>query len=437
MSVGVGRSFAGDGPGKPLSQEPPAIEAEPEVIAASPAPDMEQGSVVAEDGDCDDFCGMPICSPPGRFWLRGDYLMWWTNGQRLPPLVTTSPQGTPRQQAGVLPDATILYGNDTVNNDGRSGFRSTLGVWLGPCHMWGVEFDYFNLGERDNSFARSSTGDPILARPFFNVQTNQLASELVAYPGVAEGTISADAKDYFHSAGVTLTYNVCAGDSCCDSYCEDPCDDVCLPPTLFCCRTDLLVGFRYYNLSDQVGIHETLRDVDPQSPIINTVFDIRDNFDARNDFYGTELGLRTKIYRGRWSLDLLGKIAVGNNHQTITIDGQTVITAPDQPTQTFDTGLMAGPSNSGTFQRDVFTMIPQLGIELGYQVSCHWRAFAGYNILYWGNVSRAGDQIDLNLDPRNFPPTSPTNPGLPFPAFAGRTDSFWAQGVNVGAEYRF
>lgn len=84
------------------------------------------------------------------------------------------------------------------------------------------------------------------------------------------------------------------------------------------------------------------------------------------------------------------------------------VTAPSQPTQTYDADTLAVGSNSGIHQSDAFTMIPQLGIELGYQVNCNWRAYVGYNILYWDRVSRAASQIDLNLDPRNFPPIART-----------------------------
>ena len=73
-----------------------------------------EGPPVAEDDQCQcqDFCGTAFCGPPGRVWLRADYLMWFTTGTRLPPLVTTSPQGTPANQAGVLgaPGTTILFG---------------------------------------------------------------------------------------------------------------------------------------------------------------------------------------------------------------------------------------------------------------------------------------------------------------------------------------
>jgi hypothetical protein len=438
--VGAGRSVAAGGPERlqPIPQQSPST-AQPPVNGQPQASPFQEDSSVGEEDEGAEFCGLPVCSPPGRFWLRADYLMWWTSGTQLPPLVTTGPQGTPVSQAGVLPGSTILYGDRTISDDGRSGFRTTLGMWLDACHVWNLEFDYLSLGERANSFSRSSTGDPILARPFFNVQTNAQASELVAYPGVVEGTVSVDAKDYFQSAGVLVSYNLCSGNSCGDSCgscgdscgsCGDSCEAACGPPSLYCCRTDLLVGLRYYNLSDRVGIHESLRQIRPEA-----TFDIHDNFNARNDFYGSEVGLRSQIYRGRWSLEILTKIALGNTHETVTIGGQTVVTAPEQQTQTYGDGVFAGPTNSGTYQRDVFAMIPQLGVELGYQVNCHWRAYVGYNVLYWGCVSRAADQIDLNLDPRNFPPVLPD--GLPFPAFAGRTSCFWAQGVNVGTEFRF
>ena len=101
---------------------------------------------------------------------------------------------------------------------------------------------------------------------------------------------------------------------------------------------------------------------------------------------------------------------------------------------------LANPANIGTYyERDAFTMIPELGVDLGYQVNCRWRAHLGYNILYWGCVSRAADQISLYVDPRNVPSSSAYNPAaaLPFPQFPDKTACFWAQGMNAGAEFRF
>ena len=435
LCMGVAQAVAADAPLEPVAEPSPAMAQPP--ATDQPEASAYQDNVLDDEADYDDeayyedeeaeFAGLPLCSPPGRFWLRADYLMWWTNGVQLPPLVTTSPQGTPVAQAGVLgqPGTTILYGNQTIGNDMRSGFHTTVGMWLDPCHIWDLEFDYLSLGERANGYSRTSTGDPILARPFFNLQTNQQSRQLVAYPGVVEGTVSVDAKEYFQSAGVSLSYNLCACDSC-----YDPCMEVSGPPLLYCCRTDLLAGYRYYGLSDSLVIHENLSQATPPA-----IFDIQDSFRADNAFHGAEIGLRTKIYRGRWSLQVLTKVALGNTHSTVTIDGQTIIASQGQASQTYNAGILAGYTNSGIFQRDSFTVIPQLGFELGYQWGRHWRTFVGYNVLYWGCISRAADQIDLNLDPRNFPPPQPG--GLPFPAFPGDTSCFWAQGVNLGAEFRF
>ncbi len=49
--------------------------------------------------------------------------MWWTNGTELPPLVTTSPNGTNAALAGVLGavGTNVLLGAETIGNDMRSG----------------------------------------------------------------------------------------------------------------------------------------------------------------------------------------------------------------------------------------------------------------------------------------------------------------------------
>src|SRR5262245_59838201 len=39
---------------------------------------------------------------PGRIWVKEEYLLWWTRGQLFPPLVTTSPLGTPLATAALL-----------------------------------------------------------------------------------------------------------------------------------------------------------------------------------------------------------------------------------------------------------------------------------------------------------------------------------------------
>ena len=418
------------------SGETPTTETEP--ITHDPS--------VASEPCTDDSCsfeGVPLCSPPGRYWVRSDWLMWWTSGMRLPPLVTTSPQGTPQTQAGVLwqPGTSVLFGNSTVLNESRSGVRLRFGGWLDDCHRWGLEGDWMTLGGGKINYLNTSNGDPILARPFYNVETGAQDSQLKAYPGVVTGTVSVLGNDYFESVGMDLRYNLCCsscGCNSCGGTCGDTCDNSCDNSETcgscdsryqYYCRTDLLFGYRNYLLGDNLTIGEDIVDS-------NTLarFQITDRFSTRNEFHGGEIGLNTELRRGRWSLGLLAKMAIGNTHQTVMIDGTTIITSGAQ-SRTLGGGIYAVDSNSGIYSQNEFTVIPQLELEVGYQLTKRLRTFVGYNMLYWASVMRSGDQIDLNVDPRNFPPA--VAGALPYPAYQARQTNFWAQGINVGAEYRF
>jgi hypothetical protein len=130
-------------------------------------------------------------------------------------------------------------------------------------------------------------------------------------------------------------------------------------------------------------------------------------------------------------------MAFGNNHQTTVINGTTTITnGPD--VLNFSEGAFALATNSGVHPRDEFVVIPQLGVEMGYQLTCRCRAYLGYNLIYWSPVMRAGDQIDLNIDPHNFPGGTPLPGGAShFPQYLARESNFWAQGINLGTEIRF
>jgi hypothetical protein len=431
-------------------------------LIATPTPSEDNNQIDATEVSstieepCDNgctYCGVPLCSPQGRLWVRGDWMMWWTKGVDMPALVTTSPQGTSQDQAGVLgqPGTTVLFGDSTVYNDGRSGVRITIGGWLDNCHRWGLEADWLTLAGKSIGYEQSSTGNPILARPFFNVQdvyfdteTEQFETQvpaedaqLKAYPGVVTGSVTVSGGDYFESVGAALRYNL----SCCP--CEEPCVDECDagcggcgscdPLRMYYTRTDLLLGYRNYLLGDNLNIHEDIFDVQRDAR-----FQITDVFNARNEFHGTEIGLNTELRRGRWSLGLLAKMAVGNNHQTVRINGSTTITNAAGDVATYPAGIYAVGTNSGIYTRDQFLVIPQLNLEMGYQLTCRLRTFVGYNLIYWAPVMRASDQIDRNLDPRNFPPPDPTQgPATPFPQYLGKCTNFWAQGVNVGAEVRF
>jgi hypothetical protein len=305
----------------------------------------------------------------------------------------------------------------------------------------GIEAEYYFLGQRQDVFDQYPRNDQvIISRPFFDINPRnpntgvplnipgQQAAELVSFPNVLFGRVTVDYHDYFDSAGIWGRYNLYCCDPC--NSC-DPCDP-CNAPTR---RVDLIAGYRYYRLSDSVEIREDLVS-GPAGTVPRTGFFIEDSFRARNEFHGGEIGLISQIASGRWTFELLTKVALGNTHQEMVINGLTIERAPNgQQTRFNNLGILAGPSNVGTYTRDEFAAIPQIGLDAGYNWNRHVKTFLGYNLVYWGTVLRAGEQIDLRVDTGNFP--QPITPSLPFPSFLGQTNSFWAQGLNLGMELQY
>jgi hypothetical protein len=80
-----------------------------------------------------------------------------------------------------------------------------------------------------------------------------------------------------------------------------------------------------------------------------------------------------------------------------------------------------------------------VGINVGYQLTEHLRAFVGYSFLYWTHVARPGDQIDRAVNPTQLPlsTTAPQLTGPARPAPVLRDTDFWAQGISFGVEFRY
>ncbi|MFO0912129.1 MAG: BBP7 family outer membrane beta-barrel protein [Pirellulales bacterium] len=380
---------------------------------------------MSPSSDCATCASCP-CGPPGRLWVRGDYLMWRMEGMNTPPLLTTSPAGTSRNQAGVLGvnGTDILFGNSPILDSNRNGGRFVVGAWCDQCQWMGIEGEYFFLNQEDETTSFTSTGSPILARPFFNALTNQQDSELVAYPGVMGGTATFDASSQMISASPRFRINLC-----CEKFNIDPCQVA--PYQGF--RFDVLLGYRYVYLDESLGIREQLNTLQTSTNPAG-FFDVQDRFDTTNTFNGGEIALAWEGYRGPWSMDVLTRLALGNNQRDVTINGSTTRTVQGI-TQTNPGGLLALPSNIGTYTNDDFSLIPELDLNLGYALTPRLRLIVGYTLLYWTNVVRPGDQIDVEVNPNLIPPAS--NVGPRNPAFVLHDTNLWVQGLNLGFDFHW
>lgn len=353
-------------------------------------------------------------------WGKADFLLWWTRNPHVPLLATTGLVTGTRQGAVGAEGTSALYGGGNVDFRDKQGGRFSVGLGLDRDVPIEVELGYFFLNARTTGFAATSVGvpltarPPVLARPFFNALTNQSDSSVIAYPGVSDGALVVGADSFFQGGEANFAA-------------------VLWKQQKF--QLSLLAGFRYLDLNESLHTDEYDSIIDPKVAFGGSNIRVTDAFATQNRFYGGQIGMRGGFQMKRWTVDMVGKLALGDTHQNLQIQGNTTI----NNTPFANSGFLALASNSGTYQRDVFAVVPEVGINLGFKFTDHIQASLGYSFLYWSRVVRPGDQIDLGLN-QNLIPTSATfgNAGGPArPAVSFRETDFWAQGVNFGLELRF
>jgi hypothetical protein len=324
------------------------------------------------------------------------------------------------------PGTTVLFGGSDVDNQVRSGGRFTAGLWLNDGQTVGLEGNYLFLGSRSVPFDRTSSGGPgsgIIARPFFDVMNGAPDAQLVAFPGIAGGDIHVSSSSRLQGAELNLLSNQSNNGS---GY-----------------SVSLLAGFRYLQLDEGLGIAESCHvnaDLPTGRPLFGgSTIAIADQFDTHNYFYGGQVGARVESYWGRFFVNVLGKVALGDTQEIVDIHGSTAITSPAGTTVGYPVGFLALASNSGRFTRDEFAVVPEIGIDVGWQITTHLRASVGYTFLYWSSVARPGDQVDEGLSGTQLPTDTRFNPGSgpARPTVLLRSTDFWAQGINFGMEFRY
>lgn len=398
-------------------------------------------------GSCGPDCGCSMCGelPSGRAWrpaltlslpqdgwISFEGLTMWTDGMGVPPLVTTSPQGTPFTDAGVLtrPGTQTLYGGENVLRGSTDAWRLNFGFWLDRCHTWGVGADYIELDRRNETFSATSTGDPILARPFFNTLTGREDSELVAFNNGTTiqltGTVTVNSYSELAGGGFYVRRMMCCDEGCSQGlFCG--CNEH------YCSRKEFRVGYRYLELNEAVTIGEDL----VNSGAINRGrFDITDAFKTTNQFNGIDLAWSQRVTRNYWTFEAMVHLGVGNTNQNVVVAGQTTIVDENGTSTAYDEGILALSTNSGTYEQDQFAVLPEINLTLGYQLTDHIRATLGYTGIYWSNVVRPGQHIPTMANPDFFPPVI-TSTGDPRPLFAFDTTDYWAHGLSYGIEYRW
>jgi hypothetical protein len=423
--------YVGQQPVIPMSKAPP-------FVALSPADD---GAPLIGLPPLDGPLGTDAVPPPhdhplqyrpnqDHCWISAQYVMGFFRQQHLTtPLVTTGSLTDISPGALGSPGTAILFG-DSIDPGMFSGVRLGAGFFMDNSGQFSLDGEGLYFAPKHDRFARNSdpTGVPLITRPFFNVLTGTNAAFFDAFPATAAGGVAIDSRTQFWGYEVNTRYHCCLSEHC---------------------KVDFLFGYRQLRLDDDLKIDDTVMPLVPGAltfrgmllPATSTLTDF-DSFRTTNNFYGLQLGTRF-----RWESDWLfvsafGKVGLGATVQRVTINGQTTVSDPVTGIASAEGGILALPSNIGSFRRTNFGIVPEGGLNVGLNVTPHVRLTAGYSFLLWNQVVRPGNQISPSINPTQVPSavefgTIPATPAPTAPLFRFNGEYFWIHSFNVGVDIHF
>jgi hypothetical protein len=379
----------------------------------------------------------PLFGPVDLF-VRAEYLNWHvSNGPIAVPLLTTTSAFNAADfgQLGV-PTTTILQnsGSNVVNYGDLSGVRFAAGMSF-------FEVSGFWFNQSTTVFGAGSLYNPTQALAIPVQITTPTTSVPGAFPlnnppngsliETLGGRISVASELTFWGADANLFLPVID---------DEP------------WKLELLAGFRYLRLDENLTINTLRGPFNPggfvpfQSQLLTGVnynTTTMDSFGTTNAFNGGQVGMRGIVKMGNWSLSGEAKFALGDTTERLNVNGSSALVSPTtgQTAQTAPGGIFALPSNSGTFANNKIAFVPEANLTLSYHFD-FVRVFAGYNFLYWSQVTRPGDALNNAIDPRQIPIVGPPNftPGIVYggpgaPTLTQR--GFIAQGFFGGIELKF
>ncbi|MBA4190840.1 MAG: hypothetical protein C0467_22870 [Planctomycetaceae bacterium] len=203
------------------------------------------------------------------------------------------------------------------------------------------------------------------------------------------------------------------------------------PPPFFIPVTRLVITTQRLPISTSVG------GVSTASP---STLDVADRFVTTNRFNGGNIGFRADARYGMFTLSTTGKVAVGNMHQTLRIRGITSFQDTSTGAAGFAySGLYANSSNIGTYTNDEFSIIPDLNLTVGINLTRSLSMYVGYNVIYMNRVLRPGNQLNPIIDGTTIPfsPTYSAAGSIPAPLKGLIQDDYLLQGASFGFGFKY
>jgi hypothetical protein len=310
-----------------------------------------------------------------------------------------------------------------------------VGYWVDDSHCLGIEASGFILSRR-NVTLDSDTGLNTLTFPFS-----------FAMPGTGTGgtgtgaaapnlVLTTDAQAHL---SVTSSTKLWGGELNARS------GTCCFGPLTF----EGFLGFRYVDLEEGLTSNEAIALFPPvvggvfvpggipNNPGLPLVFNIFDDIQTRNQFYGAQLGGTIDWRFGCFFLNGTGSIGLGDMHQSVNLLGGSASLAAGTPSIA-PGGLITSADDLGHHSREHCAFVSEWGIKFGYSFGCHLRAFVGYNALFLSSVVRPPDQVSFSRT--NLQVTvngTPQTINVLSPGFRFNASEVWVQGCDFGVEVRF
>ncbi len=390
------------------------------VLDTTGYPTQAYGGSGCTSGACvadSESCGTALCGS-GLGWFSAESLLWFSKKPYAPPLVNTNDFGV-FPDNGVAGTQTVYGGGNGIDFGLIPGFRISGGFYLDDCQKLGIGGRGYGILSKKSTYARASDGsgnpnNPSIGLPFYNLFLNQEDSYLVAYqdnlgPDTA-GVVRARSDLDMYGADGSLYMLLSRSEGH---------------------RMDLLGGYTFNILRNSIGVESVTNSF--RLPSTGNVTTTSDLFSTENVFHGGHLGVQSSVVRSRISFSTLLKVAFGNMRQSGAVSGFSTVTDAQSNTAVLGAGILTQPSNIGTYSRDTFGFIPELGIKLGVCARENVQLTVGYTMMMWSGVALAGDQIDNAVDPTQL---VLINAGTrPTPLF--KESTFWMQGVDLGMNILF
>jgi hypothetical protein len=352
-----------------------------------------------------------------KAWVNAEYLLWWVSNAPLPVPIATTVSGqaavpaSPPNAGALGVNGTQVLSPHSLDAGAFSGVRLTAGLWLDCANCMGAEVSGFLLPTQVANFRAVSTvnNGPALLVPFFNPADSPPGENALPIGGrsQASGQISASNSTELWGTSANGIFNLFRN----DRY-----------------SVTLLGGARYLDLADDLRMDFSSTTSGPSTLVFN------DRFSTRNQFWGGNLGARGEVDFGKIFTSVSAQVALGDMHESVNVNGATSFTSATDSFQNGG-GLFAQPSNTGRQTSNVFAVVPEVGVQLGYNVCCHVQIFGGYDFLYVSDVGRPGDQVNGRINPSQGFGRPLVGPAAPQPLF--NHSDLTAQGVNFGLAFRY